>query len=258
MKDYLTINKAAWNERTDIHFSSKFYDVAGFLSGNSSLHSIELNQVGDVSGKSLLHLQCHFGLDTLSWARLGAKVTGVDLSPAAIEKAQQLAKQSNLNAQFICADIYKFGEFNQQTFDLVFTSYGVLCWLPNIKQWAEVIAKSLKPGGKIYLVEFHPYLDIKFGYDYFHQNEPDIEQETTYSENAGDNKQTIAVWAHPLSDVINALISAGIEIEQVNEFPYSPYPCFDNMKEMAKDQFIFSEQLPEIPMIYSISGVKKV
>lgn len=257
MKDYLQINKTAWNERTDIHFTSQFYDVDSFLSGNTTLHSIELAQLNDVAGKSLLHLQCHFGLDTLSWARLGAKVTGVDLSSSAIEKAKQLAHKSDLEAEFICDDVYSFGAKNQQTFDLVYTSYGVLCWLPSMKDWAQVVANSLKPGGRLHLVEFHPFLDIKFGYDYFHQTEPDVEQESTYSENAGDKKQTIAVWAHPLSDVINALIGAGVDIEQVNEFPYSPYSCFDDMVERAPKQFVFKESSPEIPLIYSIQGIKR-
>ena len=167
MTDYLSINQQAWNERTDIHFTSQFYDVEGFLAGNSTLHDIELNQIGEVQNKSLLHLQCHFGLDTLSWARLGAKVTGVDLSSTAIEKAKQLADKAALAAQFICSDVYGFGEQCQQQFDIVYTSYGVLCWLPSMDKWAETVAKCLKPGGKIHLVEFHPFLDIKFGYDYF-------------------------------------------------------------------------------------------
>lgn len=255
--DYLKINQQAWNERTDIHFTSQFYDVDGFLKGKSTLHNIELNQVGDVNGKSLLHLQCHFGLDTLSWARLGAKVTGVDLSSTAIEKAKQLADKTELEAEFICADVYGFGEQNQQHYDVVYTSYGVLCWLPCLDKWATTVANCLKSGAKIHLIEFHPFLDIKFGYDYFYKPQPDIEQETTYSENAGDAKQTIAVWAHPLSNVINALIKAGISIEQVNEYPYSPYPCFDNMKQLAPSQYVFDEQVPEIPLLYSIVGMKK-
>ena len=257
MTDYLTLNKQAWNERTEIHVNSKFYDLDGFLSGNSTLHNIELEQIGSVAGKSLLHLQCHFGLDSLSWARLGAKVTGVDLSSTAIAKAQSIATQVDLNASFICSDVYQFGQTNNEQFDIVYTSYGVLCWLPDMDRWAETVVKSLKPGGKIHLVEFHPFLDIKFGYDYFYHNEPDIEQEATYTENAGTAEQTIAVWAHPISDVINALIRVGIEINQVNEFPYSPYPCFDDMKEVAQNQFVMADQKNSFPMIYSVVGTKK-
>lgn len=257
MSDYLAINQQAWNERTNIHFTSKFYDVDGFLAGNSTLHEIELKQVGNVQGKSLLHLQCHFGLDSLSWARLGASVTGVDLSSTAIEKAQQLAKQAGIEAEFVCSDVVQFGEQCQQQYDLVYTSYGVLCWLPDINKWAETVDKCLKPGGKIHLIEFHPFLDITFGYDYFHQTEPDIEQEKTYSENAGDAEQTIAVWAHPISDVLNALINAGIAINHVGEFPFSPYSCFENMKQVAPNQYVMDDKGPEIPLIYSIIGTKK-
>lgn len=126
------------------------------------------------------------------------------------------------------------------------------------ENWAETIAKSLKLGGKIHLVEFHPCLDVKFGYDYFYNDVPDIEEESTYSENAGEAKQTIAVWAPPISDLVNALISAGIKIYELHEFPYSPYPCFDNMNEVAKNQFILDEQSLWFPLIYSLMGTKKI
>ncbi|MGP1782892.1 class I SAM-dependent methyltransferase, partial [Shewanella frigidimarina] len=144
--DYLSVNQQGWDRRVQTHVTSAFYDVAGFLAGKSSLQEIELANL-EVKGKNLLHLQCHFGLDTLSWARMGANVTGVDLSPAAITQAQSLAEQTKLNAQFICSDVYSVTESISQQFDLVFTSYGAIVWLPDLDKWAQIIASKLVAGG---------------------------------------------------------------------------------------------------------------
>src|SRR5512136_2825848 len=139
-----------------IHVRSPFYDVAGFKAGKNSLKSVELAEVGDVGGKRLLHLQCHFGMDTLSWARLGARVTGVDYAPQAIDLARELAREAGLEADFICASIYDLPERLTGTFDIVFTSYGVLCWLPDLPAWGRVIAHFLRPGGIFYIADGHP------------------------------------------------------------------------------------------------------
>jgi len=256
--DYVKVNKESWNKRTEIHFSSEFYDVAGFLKGKNTLTSIELDEVGDVSGKDLLHLQCHFGLDTLSWARLGARVTGVDLSSSAVEKATMLSKQLQLDSHFICSDLYSFGDSCEAEYDIVFTSYGVLCWLPDLDKWAKVIARSLKPGGVFYMAEFHPFNDFLSGYPYFHQTEPDVENEGTYTENDKGDTSTLVTWAHPLSDVVNALLKVGIQICQLNEYPYSPYNCFAGMTEGEKGKFYLSHQGQPIPLVYTIKGNKKL
>ncbi|EPJ52920.1 MAG: methyltransferase [Osedax symbiont Rs2] len=254
--DYIKTNKKSWDKRTEIHISSKFYDVEGFLNGKNALQEIELNELGDVSGKSLLHLQCHFGLDTLSWARLGANVTGVDLSSTAIAKAKSLSAQAGLNSHFICSDVYSFGERSQEKYDIVFVSYGALCWLPDIDKWANVVANSLKPGGTFYIAEFHPFYDILSGYSYFHNLEPDIEEEGTYTENDTGEKSTLITWAHPLSEVLNALIAAGIQITRLNEYPYSPYNCFEAMLEREKGKFYLSHKEQDIPLVYTIKGIK--
>jgi len=252
--DYITVNKEAWDKRTHIHCESKFYDVSNFLEGKSSLNKIELDEVGSVTGKSLLHLQCHFGLDTLSWARSGAQVTGVDLSSDAIVKANELASKINIKANFICNDIYKFGEQNKDKYDIIFISYGALCWLPDLKKWAEVIAKSLKVGGQINLVEFHPFNDLLTGYSYFESESPDVEEEITYTENCGEETQKVITWAHSISEVLNALIDVGIYIESFNEHIYSPYKCFEGAEHVMNKgyQLLFSGQ--NVPVIYSIKG----
>jgi SAM-dependent methyltransferase len=256
--DYLKINQAGWNKRTEVHVKSKFYDVEGFLNGKNVLNSIELNDLGKVKGKSLLHLQCHFGLDTLSWARLGAKVTGVDLSSTAIAKAQELAEQTSLAAEFICADVYSFGDTCQQQYDIVFTSYGAICWLPDIERWAQTVANSLTPNGTFYMAEFHPFYDIFAGYSYFHNEQPDIEEEGTYTENDVGETTTLATWAHPLGSVVNALLKAGIEITELNEYPYSPYNCFEGMIEREPAKFYLTHKEQNIPLIYTIKGTKKL
>ncbi|MEP1447653.1 MAG: class I SAM-dependent methyltransferase [Paraglaciecola sp.] len=254
--DYLKINKEAWDKRTQVHVGSKFYDVEAFKAGKSSLNTIELEQVGNVEGKKLLHLQCHFGLDTLSWARLGAKVTGVDLSPAAIEQANKLKSLLGLQANFIANDVYQFGHQNTQTFDIVFTSYGALCWLPNLNKWANTIAKSLVLGGEFHLVEFHPFNDLLSGYCYFPRNEPDIEEEGTYTENCDGTKSTILTWAHSLNEVINALILAGLSIEHYGEYAFSPYDCFEDLEYVAGKGYQMLHKGQQVPLVYAIKARK--
>ncbi|MCE9678983.1 class I SAM-dependent methyltransferase [Shewanella sp. AS1] len=254
--DYIEINKQAWDKRTAVHFESQFYDVPGFLDGKSSLNPIELAQLGEVQGKSLLHLQCHFGLDSLSWSRLGASVTGVDLSSRAIEKARWLADKLRLDARFIESDLYQFGQHNEQEFDLVFSSYGALCWLPDLDAWASLIAKALKPQGEFHLVEFHPIVDLLSGYAYFPQGQGDVEQEGTYTENCQGEKSTTVCWSHSLSEVLTALLKAGLTLLEVNEHAYSPYNCFEGLEYVEGQGYQMIHQGQQVPLVYSIKAQK--
>ncbi len=151
-------NRQSWNELTPLHFNSEFYDVEGFKQGKTSLNHIELNEIGDVSEKKLLHLQCHFGMDTLSFARMGADVTGVDLSDEAIRTAQQLSSELNIPARFIQSNVYEIDQKLDEKFDIVYTSYGAINWLNDLDLWAKIIDRFLKPGGKFYIIEFHPFI----------------------------------------------------------------------------------------------------
>ena len=146
--DYKEINKALWNNKTDVHIESEFYDNETFINGRNSLNSIELELLGDIKGKSVLHLQCHFGQDTISLNRLGANVTGIDLSDKAIERAKELTIKTNSDAKFICCDIYDLPNHLDEQFDIVFTSYGVIGWLPDLDKWAKIISHFLKQDGK--------------------------------------------------------------------------------------------------------------
>lgn len=254
--DYFELNKQAWDKRVQTHVASRFYDVQGFLAGKTSLQEIELNELGDVDGKRLLHLQCHFGLDTLSWARRGAIVTGVDLSSTAIDQANQLKNKTQLDARFVRSDVYTYADIVAGENDIVFTSYGAVCWLPCLDRWAHTIDKSLKAGGTFYMVEFHPVYDLVTGYSYFHKDQPDVEEESTYTENSDGETAPVAVWSHPLSDVINALLKIGLSIEHVNEFPFSPYNCFEGMEEEQKGRFFLSRSGQHVPLLYSIKATK--
>ncbi len=157
MDDYMNTNKDLWDKLAKIHHDSEFYDVKGFLEGKQTLDAIELEELPDLTGKTLVHLMCHFGMDTLSLARLGAKVTGVDFSSEAIDLASSLADAAGIDANFVCANVYDAAKVLNEKFDVVFTSGGVITWLPDIEKWAEVIASCLKQEGFFYIREFHPF-----------------------------------------------------------------------------------------------------
>ncbi len=174
-EEYIELNRQSWNARVNHHLNSEFYGVDSFLKGRNSLNEIERILLGDVKGKTLLHLQCHFGQDTLSLSRMGAKTTGVDLSDRAIETAQKLNEQLQLDAQFICCNIYDLPKHLNKQFDIVFTSYGTIGWLPDLNKWAKLIANSLKPDGQFIFAEFHPVVWMydndftKVEYSYFNE-----------------------------------------------------------------------------------------
>nr|WP_253820893.1 class I SAM-dependent methyltransferase [Vibrio sp. 99-70-13A1] len=254
--NYLDVNKEAWDKRTKVHIESDFYDVESFVGGKCSLNPIEKSQLGDVDGKSLLHLQCHFGQDTLSWARLGAKVTGVDLSPDAIKQAISLKNSMGLNANFVESDVYQFGRNNVDKFDIVFTSYGVLCWLPDLTEWANTISNSLKLNGEFHLVEFHTVNDLLAGYSYFQEDTPNVEEDGTYTENCDGTKLPMVTWSHSISDVINSLIRAGLQIESFIEYPYSPYNCFEGLEFVPNHGYQMLHIGQQVPLLYSIKARK--
>ena len=204
--DYIKINKETWNNKTEVHLKSEFYDNENFLIGKSTLNAIELELLGDVSNKKILHLQCHFGQDSLSLSRLGAKVTGVDFSDKAIEKAREFNDQLNLDAKFICCDLYDLPNYLNEKFDIVFTSYGTIGWLPDLTKWANVVSKFLKPDGKFIMADFHPIVWMydnafkEIAYSYFNI-EPIIEDESgTYADRYSEIKAKTIGWNHPTSE----------------------------------------------------------
>lgn len=261
-QNYIAINRACWNARAEHHINSDFYQLEAFISGASSLNTIELNLLGDIQGKKLLHLQCHFGMDTLSLARLGAEVVGVDLSDKAIEKANELKQQLNLNAQFICCDLYELPMYLNETFDIVFTSYGTIGWLPDMNQWAAVVSKMLKPNGQFIMADFHPYVWMydndfsKIQYSYFNV-ETIVESETgTYADKEAPIKTESMGWNHPISEILNSLIGNGLALKTFNEYDYSPYNVFPEMELVSTGTYRFKKFENKLPLIYSIVASK--
>ena len=260
--EYLKINKESWNNRVEEHYKSDFYDVEGFLKNKTSLKAIELDLLGDVKGKSILHLQCHFGQDSIALSRMGAKVTAVDLSNKAIEKAKQLALECGENIEFICSDVYQLQEDLIKEFDLVFTSYGVIGWLPDMDRWAQVISHFLKPKGKLIFVEFHPFIwmydeEIKnIKYNYFNKEVIKETETGTYANKEADLELSYVCWNHSLSEVITSLIKCNIEIESFQEYNYSPYNIFKNSIEFTEGKFRLKHLEDKIPIVYSLSGIK--
>ncbi len=260
----LETNRINWNERTAGHAASDFYDVAGFKAGNIALKDIEREEVGDVAGKRLLHLQCHFGLDTMSWARLGAQATGVDFSEDAIELAHALNAEVGTGARFICSDVYNLPDVLTEEFDIVFTSYGVLCWLPDLDRWAEVIWRFLKPGGTFYIAEFHPVLqtlestasgEARPFYSYFREELFFAGDEPSYA-GEGTIKSPQYEWQHSLGEIVTALVEAGLEIEFLHEFAYCCYQALPTMVQGEDGWWRFPEKNDSVPQMFSIRATK--
>lgn len=261
--DYININKSTWNNKVDVHIDSEFYDMEGFLQGKSTLNTIELELLGNVKGKKVLHLQCHFGQDTMTFSRMGAKATGVDLSDKAIERAREINEKLNLDASFVCCDIYDAPNHLNEQFDIIFTSYGTIGWFPDLDKWAKVISQLLKPGGKFVMADFHPVVwmfdnDFKeIFYNYFN-TEAIIEDETgTYADREAEIANQTITWNHPTSELLNALITNGLELNSFNEFDYSPYNCFNETEEFEPNKFRIKHLKNKIPMVYSLSATKK-
>jgi len=260
--NYLAINKQAWDAKTAHHAASDFYDMPGFLAGKNTLNEIELDLLGDVRGKTVLHLQCHFGQDTLSFSRMGAQATGVDFSATAIEKGCVLAAQLGLDTRFICCDVYSLPNVLNEQFDIVFTSYGTIGWLPDVDNWAAVVSRFLKPGGRFVIADFHPVVWMfdndfsKIAYRYF-KDEAIIEEETgTYAEKDADITNETISWNHSLGEMLGALLKSGITIAGFNEYDYSPYNCFSHLEEFEPGKFRVKHLGNTIPMVYAVLGTK--
>lgn len=258
--DFLSLNKKAWDNKVPYHIASSFYGNDEFIKGKSSLKHVEialLNRL-QVSGKKVLHLQCHFGQDSISLARMGGVVTAVDFSKMAIEKARELAEECAVKVNFIEENVLTFNPFGDALFDVVFTSYGTIGWFPDLKSWAAVVSRSMKTGGTFVMVDFHPFVwtfddEIKFlAYDYF-QAEPIVEVTNgTYADRTAPLKDTIATWNHGMAEIITALVDAGLIVKEFKEYDYSPYDCFSNLREDEDERFCFAHLQVRIPMLYSL------
>lgn len=262
--DYLEKNRDSWNKRTAVHLESDFYKNEAFLKGEfNPLDDIVMNLLGDIKGKTILHLQCHFGQDTLQMARMGAQTTGVDLSDKAIEAARKINDQLGLGSKFICCDIYDLPNHLDEQFDMVFASYGTIGWLPDINKWASIVSRYLKPGGQFIFAEFHPVVWMfdddfsKVAYKYSN-SDPIVETEQGTYTDGGEKLETECVsWNHSLSEVITSLLKQGVELADFQEYDYSPYECFRHVEKVGDRMYRIKHIGDKMPMVYSLVGRKR-
>lgn len=268
-KKYFEANRKLWDEFAKLHFHSENneYNVKAFLEGKTTLKPYEIEEMGDVKDKTLLHLQCHFGLDTLSWAKRGAIVTGVDFSGEAIKFAKQIAKQVELEANFIQTNLYDLPAVLSEQFDIVYTSIGVLCWLNDLKKWAEIISQFLKPSGFFYIAESHPFshvfdneheTELTLKYDYFHNPEPmEFIADGSYARDDVKIKPHVEYeWSHSLSDILNSLISVGLKIEFLHEYPFSPMKSYPFAERGTNGYYRLKNQKAEVPLFFTLKATK--
>ncbi len=258
-------NKARWNETTEINSESDFYNLEAFKSNKDclALDKIEKSAFGDVTGKSLLHLQCHFGMSTLSFARMGANVTGVDFSDKAIDLAQSLSEELSIPANFVRSNIYDLRENLSEKFDYVFTSYGVLTWLKDIPEWARIVAHFLKPGGIFFISEFHPFAGIfddeteklQIRYPYFPNEKPmRFDSEFSYADDTKLKNTEVYEWTHSLEEILDSLLKAGLQIQEYREYSHARYQMFPFMKRVKRGEYRIEND--PIPLMFSVKATK--
>ncbi len=255
-KEHFDVNKIMWDSRVETHVKSDFYQVENFLKGKDMIEKMTLEGLGDVKGKSILHLQCHFGQDSLSLARMGAKITALDFSGEALKKGRAYNEKLGLDVRFVEANVYDIRDHIEGQFDIVFASFGAICWLPDLVAYAEIINHYLKPGGHYVLAEFHPTLYLfdfdkqKIGYDYFEKPNMEPEEdndEGTYTDGGEQMPSRSFFWPHSLQEIFTAFISQKLSIESFKEYHYSPWNCFPNMKETGERQYVYGDFGVKIP-----------
>jgi 2-polyprenyl-3-methyl-5-hydroxy-6-metoxy-1,4-benzoquinol methylase len=262
----IAANRDMWDERVPIHVAGAFYGVDEFRRDATRLaiQPFEVQELGDVQGLSLVHLQCHFGLDALSWARLGARVTGLDFSGPAVDAATTLAAEVGIEADFVRADLYDaVAALGRRTFDVVYTGKGALIWLPDITRWAEVCAALLAPGGTFYLSEFHPVCDM-FSWQTMALERSYFETAPLFDDSSGTYADLEAAtvhnasyeWQHPLGTVVTALVDAGLRVEFLHEQPFTLYQRWPFLEEGDDGSFVMPAAMVQLPLMYSIRAVK--
>lgn len=263
-EDRIRLNRMWWDERVEIHLGGQFYDVDGFLAGRSTLRPFEVAEMGGVDGCSLVHLQCQFGLDTLSWAREGALVTGVDFSPNAVAAARDLARRAAIAAEFVEANVYDAVKaVDGRAFDVVYTSIGAIIWLPDIARWAGTMARLLAPGGRFYMAEFHPF-SVIFGEEeltvadsYFDSGPVLNDEPGSFADPAVKTAhQQSVTWNHGLGSVVSSLAQAGLRIEFLHEHPYTLRARWPFLERRADRTYHMPAGRPQVPLLYSLKATR--
>jgi SAM-dependent methyltransferase len=269
MNEYIETNRRHWDELVPFHVQpNSIYDVASFKRGRSTLMAVERDEVGDIGGKTLLHLQCHFGMDTLSWAREGASATGVDFSPQAIGVARSLASELSIDARFIESDIYELPRTLDATFDVVFASYGVLCWLPDFAAWARIAASFAKPGGFVYIIDDHPISQalaenaaassLRLDFPYFAAAGAIMaESDGSYATDAKLENRRSYEFNHDLGEIISALVDSRLQVEFLHEFPFAGWQRLPSLQQGSDGYWrLPDEDRLKLPFLFSVKARK--
>jgi SAM-dependent methyltransferase len=263
---FLRANREIWEQKTHHHVRSKFYDVPAFLRGASTLHSVELDALGSVRDKRLLHLMCHFGLDSLSWARLGASVVGVDFAPSAVAFANDLAQRLELDAEFVCCNVYDAPRrLKRARFDVVFMSYGVLGWLPDLRRLMRAVASCVRRGGTFFIVDFHPVFWMlddrqeRVAERYDGAGEPIVSSPRgSYAAPRARLRGKEYWWNHGLGSIVNAVLDAGLSLDELREYPYAPYEVpRHRMVEVAKGRWAPRASRGKTPVLFSLQARRR-
>ncbi len=265
--DRLAFNRANWDDRVPIHVASRFYDVETWMRDRPGLRPWEVEVFGDVAGLDVVHLQCHFGLDTLALADAGARVTGLDFSAAAIAEARSLADRAGLagRARFVEADVLDAAvALAPETYDLVYVSLGALCWLPHVSRWAAQVAALLRPGGRLYLHDGHPLAwalaedDLRVEHSFFEEAEPHVDDsDVTYTD--GDRRLTNArsyEWNHSLGEIVTAVIDHGLRVDTLVEHDWTVWPRFPWLIETPDHRWGPPSDRPRVPLTFTLSATR--
>jgi SAM-dependent methyltransferase len=263
--DALAANRAWWDAAVPVHLGSDFYDVEGWLEEGRGPKPREAALLGDVTGLELVHLQCHFGKDTLSWARAGAGVTGLDFSPTAVDAARSLAARAGLadRADFVCAPVADAVDaLGGRTFDIVYVSLGALCWLPRIDQWAAQVGALLRPGGRLFLHEVHPMStaladdDLTVVYPYFEESAPYADSQAgTYADTTATEALPGEVtygWNHSLGEIVGALLGQGLRLDLLDEHDWTSFPRYPWLVETGEERFVMPEDRVRVPLSFTL------
>ena len=257
------VNRDLWNRWTPIYAASSFFDVAGFRQGANTLKDPERKALGDVHGKSILHLQCGLGLDSLSLARQGANVTGLDYADASIDFARQLAEELGLSARFICSNVYAAAERLDQSYDIVLASYGVLHWLHDLNEFARIVSRALVEGGFFFLVDFHPLFNMldgegrSFAFPYFPDGPVRTIKKGACVDPSADVEHLAYEWPHSLEEILMAMLEAGLRLVEFFEYPFMPFDRLPYLEPVGQGRYAAARNGFPLPLMFSLKAVKE-
>jgi len=275
MDEYARTNLALWDERAPAHAASKDYAVEQLVADPTFLSEVvrfDLPRLGDLTGLRGVHLQCHIGTDTVSLARLGARMTGLDFSPAALQQARSLAARTGADVDFVESELYGAVDvLGREAFDLLFTGVGALCWLPDVRRWAEVVAALLRPGGRLFLREGHPVLwslayDRDDGllvleYPYFERPQPDMDEEpgTYVDTDVTFTANRAYQWNHGLGEIVTALLDQGMRLTMLVEHDSVPWDALGHgeMQRVGGGEYRLTDRPWRLPHTYTLQAVKE-